>query len=116
MNKPDSLNPPDIEAAPIDLPKDVTLSTAKEIRTAIKQILNIVLPTKSRHCGSSSTNQLNGISLYTSTSFTMRRRSTVWILEHCNNVLDTMMYVAGKTVNIIRNSYDALKFKAVYDD
>ncbi|VDP07999.1 unnamed protein product [Schistosoma margrebowiei] len=40
LNRSAPLNPPDIEAAPIDLPKDVTRPTIEEIRTIIGQIKN----------------------------------------------------------------------------
>ncbi|VDO79028.1 unnamed protein product [Schistosoma margrebowiei] len=38
MNKPASMNPPDIEAAHTDLPMDVNPPTMEEIRKAIRQI------------------------------------------------------------------------------
>ncbi|VDP44398.1 unnamed protein product [Schistosoma margrebowiei] len=38
FNKPAPLNPPKIEAAPTDLPIDVTPPTTGDIRTAIRQI------------------------------------------------------------------------------
>ncbi|KAH9591302.1 hypothetical protein MS3_00001166 [Schistosoma haematobium] len=40
LNRPASLNPPDIEATHTDLPIDVTLPTIEEVRMAIRQINN----------------------------------------------------------------------------
>ncbi|VDP31717.1 unnamed protein product [Schistosoma mattheei] len=40
MNRPTPMNPPDIEAAHIDLPIDVNPPTTEEIRMAVRQIKN----------------------------------------------------------------------------
>ncbi|VDP28344.1 unnamed protein product [Schistosoma margrebowiei] len=67
LNRPAPMNPPDIEAAHIDLPIYVNPPTTEEIRMA----------TKLQHYGSSSNNQLSGTHHYTSTSLIMKKHSTV---------------------------------------
>ncbi|VDP03559.1 unnamed protein product, partial [Schistosoma margrebowiei] len=66
LNRPAPMNPPDIEAAHIDLPIDVNPPTKEEIRMA----------TKLQHYGSSSKNQLSGTRHYTSTLI-LKKHSTV---------------------------------------
>ncbi|VDO54709.1 unnamed protein product [Schistosoma margrebowiei] len=61
MNRPAALNPPNIEAAPTDLP------------------INVGPPrTKSQLYGSLWNNQLNGIHHSTSTSLTTKKHLTAW--------------------------------------
>ncbi|VDO86804.1 unnamed protein product [Schistosoma margrebowiei] len=73
------LDPQNIEAAPPDLPVDVTPPTIEEIRLAIRQIN-----------GSSLNNPLNGTRHHTPISLTMRRCLTLWTGEYYGNFFDAM--------------------------
>ncbi|VDP00116.1 unnamed protein product [Schistosoma mattheei] len=85
VNRPAPTNPPDIEAAHIDLPIDVNPPTKEEIRIIevnfeINKLDSVRIghaQTEFRHYGSSSNNQLSGTRHCTSTSLIMKRRLTV---------------------------------------
>ncbi|VDP03834.1 unnamed protein product [Schistosoma margrebowiei] len=86
LNRPAPLNPPNIEAAPTDLPINVGPPTIEEISMAIRQIKSgkaagpdnipaeaLKADTKSQLYGSLWNNQLNEIHHSTSTSLTTKR-------------------------------------------
>ncbi|VDO91705.1 unnamed protein product [Schistosoma margrebowiei] len=113
LNRSAPLNPPNIEAAPTDLPINVGPPTIEEISMAIRQIKSDRVQIKSQLYGSLWNNQLNGIHHSTSTSLTKKKefdsvdRTTLWkFLRHYG--------VPQKIVNIIQNSYDGLNCKIVH--
>ncbi|VDP53977.1 unnamed protein product [Schistosoma margrebowiei] len=102
LNRPAPLNPPNIEAAPTDLPINVGPTTIEEISMAIRQIKNgkaagpdnipaeaLKADTKSQLYGSLWNNQLNGIHHSTSTSLTTKRHLIAWTEQHYRNFFDT---------------------------
>ncbi|VDP54878.1 unnamed protein product [Schistosoma margrebowiei] len=89
LNRPALLNPPNIEAAPMDLPINVGPPTIEEISMAIRQIKSgkaagpdnipaeaLKADTKSQLYGSLWISQLNGIHHSTSTSLTTKKYLT----------------------------------------
>ncbi|VDO53775.1 unnamed protein product [Schistosoma margrebowiei] len=102
LNRPALLNPPNIEAAPTDLPINVGSPTIEEISMAIRQIKSgkaagtdnipaeaLKADTKSQLYGSLWNNQLNGIHHSTSTSLTTKRHLIAWTEQRYENVFDT---------------------------
>ncbi|VDP19345.1 unnamed protein product [Schistosoma margrebowiei] len=118
LNRPAPVNPPNIEAAPTDLPINVGPPTIEEISMAIRQIKSgkaagsdnipaeaLEADTKSQLYGSLWNNQLNGIHHSTSTSLTTKKHLIAWTEQHYGSFFDTTG-VPQKIVNIIQNSYD----------
>ncbi|VDO64050.1 unnamed protein product [Schistosoma margrebowiei] len=102
LNRPAPLNPPNIEAAPTNLPINVDPPTIEEISMAIRQIKSgkaagpdnipaeaLKADTKSQPYGSLWNNQLNGIHHSTSTSLTTKKRLTEWTGQHYGSFFDT---------------------------
>ncbi|VDP53672.1 unnamed protein product [Schistosoma margrebowiei] len=102
LNRPAPLNPPNIKAAPTDLPINVGPPTIEEISMAIRQIKsgkavgpdNIPAETlkadvKSQLYGSLWNNQLNEIHHSTATSLTTKKRLTAWTGQHYGSFFNT---------------------------
>ncbi|VDO59702.1 unnamed protein product [Schistosoma margrebowiei] len=102
LNRPAPLNPPNIEAAPTDLPIKVRPPTIEEISMAIRQIKSgkaegpdniraetLRADTKSQLYGSLWNNRLNGIHHSTSTSLTTKRHLIAWTEQHYGSFFDT---------------------------
>ncbi|VDO61154.1 unnamed protein product [Schistosoma margrebowiei] len=102
LNRPAPLNPPNIEAAPTDLPINVGPPTIEEISMAIRQIKSgkaagtdnipaeaLKADTKSQLYGSLWNNQLNRIHHSTSTSLTTKRHLTAWTEQHYGSFFGT---------------------------
>ncbi|VDP17703.1 unnamed protein product [Schistosoma margrebowiei] len=102
LNRPATLNPPNIEAAPTDLPINVGPPTIEEISMAIRQIKSgkaagpnsipaeaLKADTKLQFYGSLRNNQLNGIHHSTSTSLTTKRHLIEWTEQHYGSFFDT---------------------------
>ncbi|VDP48008.1 unnamed protein product [Schistosoma margrebowiei] len=103
LNRPAPLNPPNIEAAPTDLPINVGPPTIEEISMAIRQIKsgkaegpdNIPAEIKSQLYGSLWNNQLNGIHHSTSTSLTTKKHLIAWTEQHYGSIFDTTACLKG---------------------
>ncbi|VDP33081.1 unnamed protein product [Schistosoma margrebowiei] len=97
LNRPAPLNPPNIEAAPTDLPINVGRPTIEEISMAIRQI---------KSCKATGPDNIPEEALKAE-AFNSVDRTTLWkLLRHYG--------VPQKIVNIIQNSYDGLHCKIVH--
>ncbi|VDP43876.1 unnamed protein product [Schistosoma margrebowiei] len=108
LNRPAPLNPPNIEAAPTDLPINVGLPTIEEISMAIRQIKNQIATLRvivEQSIEWNSSLYINFIDY--EKAFDSVDRITLWkLLRHYG--------VPPKIVNIIQSSYDGLHCKIVH--
>ncbi|VDO49218.1 unnamed protein product [Schistosoma margrebowiei] len=109
LNRPAPLNPPNIEAAPMDLPINVGPPTIEEISMAIKQIKSDQIATLriivKQYIEWNSSLYINFIDY--EKAFDSVDRTTLWkLLRHYG--------VPHKIVNIIQSSYDGLNCKIVH--
>ncbi|VDP76932.1 unnamed protein product, partial [Schistosoma curassoni] len=108
LNRPAPMNPPEIEAAHIDLPIDVNPPTTKEIRMAIRQTKSGKAAGPDNIPAEALKSDIEFINFidYDEASDSVDRRTLWKLLRHYG--------VPQKIFNIIRNSYDGLQCKVVH--